>query len=224
MCGRYSLKTTKPQEFIARFGPFDGLNTPRYNRSPGQAHPAIIDREKQHLWTSMAWGNSTPKGDPSGSFFPINARSETVTQKKIFKDAIRMGRCLVPADGWFEWQLIETQKYPFYHHLQGHTPFAFAGICISIENNARKQSAFSVLTRSASPECLHIHHRAPLILPVEVWETWLCPDLPEKDILQLLQIEQPVVSAYQVGSRVNSTRHDDAGLLEPDQGKQSLLF
>jgi len=224
MCGRYSLRTTKPQEFIARFGSFYGLENPRYNRAPGQAHPAIIDRKKQHLWTSMTWGNSNPKGNPSGSFFPINARSETVIQKKIFKDAIRLGRCLIPADGWFEWQLIETQKYPFFHHLEGHAPFAFAGMRISIEDEAGKQSVFSILTRPASPECLHIHHRAPLILPVEVWETWLSPDLAEKDILQLLQIEQPLVSTYQVGSRVNFTRYDDAALLEPDQGKQSLLF
>jgi putative SOS response-associated peptidase YedK len=224
MCGRYSLKTTNPQEFIDQFGPFDGLESPRYNRAPGQAHPAIINREKQHLWTSMIWGNFSRKADPSNSFFPINARSETVTRKNIFKDAISMGRCLIPADGWFEWQLIEKQKYPYYHHLEDHTPFAFAGIWTSIKHEAEKQSVFSILTRPASPECLHIHHRAPLILPVEVWESWLSPDLAEKDILQLLMVEQPLISAYQVGSRVNSTRYDDAGLLEPNQGKQSLLF
>ena len=224
MCGRYSLKDTTPKEFITKYGAFDGLNLPRYNRAPGQAHPIIIDRKKQHIWTSMNWGSFPGRSRHDQPFFPINARSETVTQKKVFEESIHKRRCLVPADGWYEWQLIETQKYPFYHQLSNHTAFAIAGIWSQGTDPNRKDSAFSILTRSASPEILHIHHRAPLVLPVGLWDIWLKSDLPEQELLKILGSKQPPITFFQVGPKVNSTSNDGPDLLEPEHGRQSLLF
>ena len=224
MCGRYSLIDTTPKEFVTKYGPFDGLHLPRYNRAPGQAHPVIIDRNRQHTWTSMNWGSFRVKNTPQKAFFPINARSETVIEKNIFSSSVRKHRCLVPADGWYEWQLIETEKYPFYHRLSDHTPFAFAGIWTPGREQQCKDSAFSILTRPAPPERLPIHHRAPLLLPTELWDFWLRSDLPEREILKIIGCEQPPITFVQVRSKVNSTSNDGPGLLEPEQGMQSMLF
>ena len=141
---------------------------PSYNRAPGQSHPSISNQSGAIQWDNMLWGN--PKSDSSpNSFFPINARSETVQEKPIFKESYLERRCLIPADGWFEWQVIEGQKYPHHIFSENDETFAFAGLWKSI--NQRK--VFSILTRSAATNILHIHHRAPVALTEDHWEFWL---------------------------------------------------
>ncbi len=222
MCGRYTLKETNPEKFTRKYGPFDGLEKPRYNRAPGQAHPVIIDRGNRYIWTSMQWGSNRSQKNPGGEFFPINARSETVTEKEIFSDSIRQRRCLIPADGWFEWQQVESQKYPFYHQLLKPDTFAIGGIWL--DTGLDESFAFSILTRSASPEILHIHHRAPLIIPRELWASWMQPDINEPELQEIMKVKQPRINTFQVSSRVNSSRNEGPELLLPSSGKQALLF
>lgn len=221
MCGRYSLSTKNPKAFIRRFGSFDGLDHPKYNRAPGQAHPVVIERHRRNVWVLMNWGKFRNRAVSSPTdFFPINARSETVHFKKIFQESFSCKRCLIPADGWYEWQVLETEKYPFFHQIRSLEPFAFAGIW-----SEDPPMAFSILTRSAPSELLHIHHRAPLILPESDWTTWLDGQINEtEDILPLLQLAQPEIKAYQVSSKVNSSQNEGPDLIRPETGKQSLLF
>ncbi len=222
MCGRYTLKETNPEKFTGKYGPFQGLEKPRYNRAPGQAHPVIIDRGNRHIWTSMQWGISRYQKNPGKKFFPINARSETVTKKEIFSDSILQRRCLIPADGWFEWQRVESQKYPFYHQLLKPETFAIGGIWV--DTGQDESFAFSVLTRSASPEILHIHHRAPLIIPSELWTSWMLHDMDESKLQEILQVKQPKIDTFQVSSKVNSSRNEGPELLLPTSEKQAFLF
>ena len=168
MCGRYTWTATNSGKFKKLIKESEQPEKPSYNRAPGQSHPSISNQSGAIQWDNMLWGN--PRSDSSpNSFFPINARSETVQEKPIFKESYLERRCLIPADGWFEWQVIEGQKYPHHIFSENDETFAFAGLWKSI--NQRK--VFSILTRSAATNILHIHHRAPVALTENYWELWL---------------------------------------------------
>ena len=220
MCGRYSWSTCNGSEF-GSLG-LDELATfkPSFNRAPGQLHPAIKKSGDYSEWSCMWWG--TPPH--SSHNFPINARSESVLQKAIFKQSFNTQRCLIPADGFFEWQLIETQKYPHFIHLPDSSIFAFGGIWKDFLIDQDISSSFSIITRNAPSNLLHLHHRAPLIVMEEHWKKWLCPSTPMSEVIKILASQPYPLTFYQVDSRVNSSRNDDAGLLRPKSEKQSTLF
>ena len=119
-----------------------------------------------------------------------------------------------------EWQVIEGQRYPHHIFSENDETFAFAGLWKSI--NQRK--VFSILTRSAAANILHIHHRAPVALTENYWELWLDEKQSQDSLRTVTDASQPVWTAQQVSSRVNSTRNNDPEILNPDSGKQSLLF
>ena len=219
MCGRYTWTATNGGKFKKLIKEPEQPDTPSYNRAPGQSHPSISSQSGSIQWDNMLWGS--PKSDASpNSFFPINARSETVKEKPIFREAYLKKRCLIPADGWFEWQVIEGQKYPHHIYSENFETFAFAGIWKIINQN----KVFSILTRSAAPNILHIHHRAPLALTENYWQLWLNEKQSQDSLRTLTEASQPIWKAQQVSSRVNSTRNNDPEILNPDSGKQSLLF
>ena len=219
MCGRYTWKATNGGKFKKLVKATDIVNEPSYNRAPGQTHPSISIESGSAQWTNMIWGNPRPDSLPS-EFFPINARSETVHEKTIFKESFLHHRCLIPSDGWFEWQIIEDQKYPHHISSEKNETFAFAGIW----RNINQKKVFSILTRKAASNIFHIHHRAPLALTEDYWTEWLDEKKAEESLSLLMQIKQPPWKATQVSSRVNSTRNNDPELLKPEKGKQSLLF
>ena len=219
MCGRYTWTATNGGKFKKLIKDPEQPEKPSYNRAPGQSHPAISNQLGTKQWNNMLWGN--PKSDSSlNSFFPINARSETVEEKPTFREAYLENRCLIPADGWFEWQVIEGQKYPHHIYSENCETFAFAGIWKIIN----QKKVFSILTRSAAPNILHIHHRAPVALTEDHWEFWLDEKQSQDSLRTLTEASQPIWKAQQVSSRVNSTRNNDPEILNPDSGKQSLLF
>ena len=219
MCGRYTWTATNGGKFKKLIKDPKQPEKPSYNRAPGQSHPSISNQSGAIQWDNMLWGN--PKSDSSpNSFFPINARSETVHEKPIFSEAYLENRCLIPADGWFEWQVIEGQKYPHHIYSENCETFAFAGIWKIIN----QKKVFSILTRSAAPNILHIHHRAPVALTEDHWEFWLDKKQSQDSLRSLTEASQPIWKAQQVSSRVNSTRNNDPEILNPDSGKQSLLF
>ena len=220
MCGRYSWSSYNKSVF-SRLG-LNKLATfkPSFNRAPGQFHPTIKRSGNCAEWSDMCWG--TP---PNSSLkFPINARSESVFQKAVFEQSISSQRCLIPADGFFEWQVIETQKYPHFIHLPDSSIFAFGGIWKDFLIDQDFTSFFSIITRSAPSNLLHLHHRAPLIVMEEHWKKWLSPSTPKSEVLKILASQSRPFAFHQVDSRVNSSRNDDASLLKPEAGKQSTLF
>ena len=127
MCGRYTWTATNGGKFKKLIKEPEQPEKPSYNRAPGQSHPSISSQSGTIQWGNMLWGNQKSDSSPN-SFFPINARSETVQEKPIFKESYLERRCLIPADGWFEWQLIEGQKYPHHIFSENDETFAFAGI------------------------------------------------------------------------------------------------
>ena len=224
MCGRYSLTNPMSETLENKFGSPPKSICPRYNCAPGQIHQVLRQEGDKSSWTSMQWGSRASSKSSSSDFLPINARSETVVRNPTFCGSFREKRCLVPADGWFEWQLVETQRYPYYIRAKDHSTFAFAGIWKQLAPDPLHRQAFTIITRSAPPNLLHLHHRAPAIIPESDWGKWLADNSKEDELIQIMKREQPEMEAIQVSSQVNSSRNEGPELLEPAAGKQSLLF
>ena len=223
MCGRYSLTNRRREALNRKFGVPPGPTTPRYNCAPGQIHEVVSQEGGETVWARMQWGNQISSSSRA-DFLPINARSETVASKPTFCDSFREKRCLIPADGWFEWQLIETQRYPHFVRKKDHSTFAFAGTWKELLPESLHRQAFTIITRSAPPNLMHLHHRAPAIIRESDWEKWLAGKSGEEKLIEMMSCDQPELEAIQVSSKVNSTRNDGPELLEPESGKQSLLF
>lgn len=222
MCGRYSWAQKKALPSHC------SLPTPpksvSYNRAPGQKHPISIQRENSREWTLAKWGLD-PLSQPMVNHpSPINARIETVLEKPVFQNSILHRRCLVPADGYFEWQKIETQKYPHFHFLPGQHSFAMAGIWNESKQGEQSSITFAVLTHSASADILPIHHRMPVILRPEDWLDWISPQSNPDLLLSRYAQCQHTVLVHQVSSRVNRVSEDDPGITDQFSEKQTTLW
>ena len=222
MCGRYSWAQKKALPSHC------SLPTPpksvSYNRAPGQKHPISIQRENSREWILAKWGLD-PLSQPMANHpSPINARIETVLEKPVFQNSILHRRCLVPADGYFEWQKIETQKYPHFHFLPGQHSFAMAGIWNESKQGDQSSITFAVLTHSASPDILPIHHRMPVILRPEDWLDWISPQSNPDLLLSRYAQCQHTVLVHQVSSRVNRVSEDDPGITDQFSEKQTTLW
>ena len=224
MCGRYSWKQPSDKRFgkLTKSGPKP--DHPSFNRAPGQVHPTLSAREGAVGWNPMWWGRPPGEKTTGHAPFPINARSETVGEKQSFRESFENRRCLVPADGFYEWQVVETQKYPHFIHLPDRSTFAMAGIWTGNRENGDQAGIFTILTQSAHPGMLHLHHRMPVILGESDWETWIDPASTTAQLDKILDCPGPEMAHYQVGKRVNSTKNDDPGLQDPSAERQATLF
>ena len=223
MCGRYSLKT--PQERIGQYFQLGRLAElrPRYNIAPSQPVPIVraseaTDREMIHVH----WG-LIPKWskDPAVGNRMINARSETAAEKPSFREAMRYRRCLVPADGFYEWQKQRTGKQPYHIVMADGDPFAFAGLWEHWQGpDGEEIESCAILTPVPNRLMADIHLRMPAILPKDDYEAWLDPTTQAADRVQPLLRPYPeeLMKAYPVSRRVNSPENDDAACIEPIGG------
>jgi putative SOS response-associated peptidase YedK len=223
MCGRFTLRTPTPV-LLARFR----LDTmpelaPRYNIAPTQLAPTVrvtVDAERE--WAPLHWGliPSWAKDPKIGSRM-INARAETVAEKPAFRRAFRKRRCLVVADGYYEWRKVGREKQPHYIRMQDEQPFAMAGLWERWRGSAAARldeplDSCTVITTESNELTKDIHDRMPVILPEQHWDVWLDPELEEVTALQPLL--QPYASAAMkmdlVSKYVNNARHEDARCIE----------
>ncbi len=225
MCGRYTLKTPA-SEFAALFeGIFDGLAVPefrpRYNIAPTQKAPIVRLNEHRHLeWQPLRWGLVPfwAKDVKSGARM-INARSETVAEKPAFRAAFRKRRCLVPADGFFEWQKAGKTKIPYYITMADESPFAMAGLWERWDKEGEPVETFTILTTDANDRVRPLHDRMPVILDREAFETWLDPEYSDFERLKYLLKPLPDhrIQTRRVSTWVNNPKHDDPKCIEPDR-------
>lgn len=224
MCGRFALRAPLHQlidQFLFTPGPDLALQ-PRFNIAPTQPIMALRygNDDCQRELAAFHWGLVPSWANDAGMGARlINARSETVAAKPSFREAFRQRRCLVPADGYYEWQKEGRRKQPHFFHRADHQLFAFAGLWESWtdpESGHHRESA-TILTRAANRVTRPIHDRMPVILNVEDYDRWLDPALTDQDSLQsLLMSPGPEdLAVDRVSTRVNSPRNDDAGCLEP---------
>lgn len=235
MCGRYRL--TRAQRFaqIAELGfavepNSEELNevrlggTPfraRYNVAPTQQMPVVTD-EAPHEFTLARWGLvPTWAKDAKIGAQCINARCETVATKPAFRSAWKKRRCLVPADGFYEWMKVGASKVPHHILMRDEEPFAFAGLWEAWRDpngppDAKIMRTFTIITGPPNELVAPIHDRMPVILPRENYAAWLSPDTTSEDRTAMLKpFPAEAMRAYPISPRVSSPRNDDVALLEP---------
>lgn len=226
MCGRFQL-SVKGRQISERFNVevFDEMYKPNYNCAPSQKLPVITNAEPAKL-NYFKWG-LIPfwAKDPKIGFKMINARSESITEKPAFKNAFKKRRCLVPANGFYEWQK-GANKTPFRIFLKSEELFAMAGIWETWKDaEERPVHTFSIITTAPNPLMESIHNRMPIILPRESEEAWL----KENDQTVLINLLKPFdedkMSAYPISKRVNLPANNDEQLVIPvDEPEQGSLF
>lgn len=213
MCGRFALAI--PRRLVAEaFGldDFPGTDN-RFNIAPSQEVEAVVvDGTGHRVARSFRWGlvPSWAK-DVRIGYKMINARSETVFDKPAFRVAIRHRRCLIPAQGFYEWQHVAGKKAaPYFITLSGSPVMALAGIHEHWAGpDGRIINSVSILTREAAGVVRLLHDRQPVILPAADFTAWLDPGLTDRpSIASLLQAPPPELTATPVGILVNSPKND----------------
>ncbi len=219
MCGRYAL-ATPVDELQRRFGFAERPNlAPSYNIAPTQAAPVVRRRPDAggRELALLRWGLVPAWSEgPDQRFSMINARAETVATKPAYRAAFRQRRCLVPADGFFEWRKLDGRKQPYFIRLGSGEPMAFAGLWERWTSRDGREAieSFTIIVTDANERLRPIHDRMPVIVAPEDHERWLDPGAA--DGRELLKPCPPDwLEAYPVGTRVSSPRNDDPGLLEP---------
>ena len=212
MCGRFtqsqSIQTVAKEFQVEQVSSDLG---PSYNIAPTQKVAVIITDGIKQL-VPVRWGlvPSWAK-DPSIGSKMINARAETVTEKASYRNAFKKRRCLVVADGFYEWQKTGDAKRPIYIRLKSGKPFAFAGLYEVWKSPEGKEvTTCTIITTEANELMKPIHERMPVIIPAESQDEWLDPAAEGKD--QLLDMLRPYpageMEAYPVSKRVNSPRNN----------------
>lgn len=218
MCGRYSQHQSA--EVIAQAFEVDDVPAlePRYNIAPTQSVPTVLKSSvsKTRQFKMMHWGliPKWAKDSKIGTKL-INARAETVAEKPSFKSAFRKRRCLVVADGFYEWQQQENkkQKQPYYFRLNDGQPFAFAGLWEQWEDASGEViNSCTLLTTDANELMRPVHNRMPVILNPKDYEQWLDPEVKEPERLQplLRPYSTQEMLAYPVSTAVNKPSNDNA--------------
>lgn len=219
MCGRYTL--TADIDTISQRFKLDthGLKIePRYNIAPSQEAPVIVVEDGKVL-KMMKWG-LIPfwAKDESIASKTINARAETLHHKPSFKKSLTGKRCLVPADGFYEWKKEGRGKIPIRFVLKNRDVFAFAGLWDTWRNQIGELVfSFTIITTKANALVRPIHNRMPVILKKEYEELWLDPKVNDIDKLLSLLIPYPpeMMEAYRVSSLVNSPKEDSPECIKP---------
>jgi putative SOS response-associated peptidase YedK len=221
MCGRYSI-TTPVEAMRGLFGfAGPGLNLqPRYNAAPTQELPVVrrVAEGDDRELVLLRWGLVPPWAkDVKIAARLINARAETVAEKPSFRAAFRRRRCLVPADGFYEWKKAAGggQKQPFRIRLPDGGPFAFAGLWERWQaEGGEAVESFTIVTTKAAPSVRDIHLRMPVILPPAEYQHWLDPAADADDLGALLRPYEAALDTYPVATTVNNVRNDSPDCLK----------
>jgi putative SOS response-associated peptidase YedK len=219
MCGRFTL-TTDLDRLEERFS-FRATNlryVPRYNIAPSQHVLTVLDGEGRYA-ELLHWGliPSWAK-DPAIGNRMINARAETLAEKPSFRRALQKRRCLILADGFYEWKKEGKKKAPMFIGLKSHEPFAFAGLWETWKSaEGEPIHSCTIITTEPNTLMTSIHNRMPVILSRDAEAVWL--DRTVEDAQELLPLLVPyaakVMDAYAVSPLVNSPRNDTPACIEP---------
>lgn len=228
MCGRYTLRA-EGQTVADLFGLLEEPDPQyRYNIAPTQQIPVVLENsddgnrtlETMHWELIPSWSK-----DPSIGSRMINARAETVSEKPSYRSAFKRRRCLIVADGFYEWKQTEDGeaggKQPYYLRLKSGDPFGFAGLWESWsgaepEGGGELRST-TIITTEPNEVAAEVHNRMPVILPSDLYGAWLEPDNDDREELLSMLAPYPAeeMEAYAVSKRVNRPANDEPSVLEP---------
>ena len=226
MCGRFTLRDPRRIKLnhidYVRYEDW----VPRYNIAPSQDVLTIVQRDSQREATFLQWG-LIPYWSKEAKAF-INARVETIEQKSTFKDSFQRRRCLIAADGFYEWERNGKISQPYYFQMKDEAPFAFAGIWDRWHANDRTITSCAIITTTANELLAEIHHRMPVILRPESYDLWLHEESRSADLMEILTpYPASEMISYTVSRDVNDTKIDDEHLVRPagvDVGVNLRLF
>jgi putative SOS response-associated peptidase YedK len=219
MCGRYTV-TSPPEAMRALFGYLEQPNfPPRYNVAPTQPIALVRLVEGKRHFALLRWG-LLPSWVKDPKTFPLlfNARGESVTEKPAYRAAMKRRRCLIPADGFYEWHGVGERKRPFFVHAKSGAPLAFAGLWETWTGpNGEEFETAAIVTTSANSTLAPIHERMPVIVPPNAFDLWV--NTAEVDATTAAALITPapddLLEAYEISTAVNRTANDNPKLLEP---------
>ena len=226
MCGRFTLRTPA-SVLVSTFQLVtEPLWQPRYNIAPTQSVPVLRWDEGAggRVLTPLYWGliPSWAK-DPSIGNRMINARGESIAEKPSFRSAFKRRRCIVVADGYYEWKKTGSKKQPYLIHLPDEQPFAMAGLWetwtrpASGDDEKTAIESCTVITTTSNEKTRDIHDRMPVILHQQDWSSWLDPHNNDTEHLKqlLLPFDSDLTDMYPVSTHVNSPRNEDPSCTQP---------
>lgn len=213
MCGRFSL-TPKIEQVIQKLNIINSIDyAPNYNIAPSQDIVVVRNSGDKLEISTMRWGlipfwmKELPKSNNL-----INARSETVASKPSFRNAYRKRRCLIPADGFYEWQKLENGKQPYYIQLKNKDIFTFAGLWEQWQGEDQTIESCTILTTDANEDMKPIHHRMPVIIDQNQFHRWFDNADPQ-DLL--IPYPKGKLHAYAVSKFVNTPTNNGPNCVDP---------
>jgi len=222
VCGRFTLTDPNPRRLASRFdldGSFEIDERPRFNIAP--TDPVIAIRRNEEARNEagrLRWGLQPGVWAlRSGQRPLINARAETVATQPAFRESFEQRRCLIPADGFYEWRRDERGKQPIWFSPPEHDLFAFAGIWARLEKDgAEPVTSCALITCEPSRTVRPVHDRMPVVLDPDAEAAWLNPDAKTDELFDLLRpAPEDRLQLREVGDAVNDVRQDGPHLLEP---------
>ena len=220
MCGRFTLHT--PEDQIREAFNLDhteplGLN-PCYNVAPSQQIPVIRDTESSREMVFAQWG-LVPNWskEPKTKYPTINARIESVAEKPTYRTPFKRRRCLIPADGFFEWKVVNGHKIPHHIRMRNLSVFAFAGLWDRWEGEGQTLDSCTIIVMPANEVMKPLHERMPAIIAPAHYDLWLDSRITDKnEIMQYLtSAPSSQLKAYPVSTWVNVPKHDDERCIQP---------
>ena len=220
MCGRYVLEA--PEDLSERFQLRQlAIQLPHtWNAAPTNTLPVIVEQDGEREAQLMQWGlipRWAKPGDKKG-IAPINARAETLSEKPMFRNLIKRNRCLVPANGFYEWKNLGDHKQPYYITVPDDPLFGFAGLYDTYANEQGEETGtYTIITTEPNELMSALHTRMPVILHKEDEEEWLDPEVTDPLQVERLLVPYPAdeMEAYPVSRKVGNTRNDGPDLIEP---------
>ena len=225
MCGRFTLKRPgriRVGGLIEELPPLP----PRYNIAPSQEVLAVLERGAQREATLVQWGLVPSWSNDAKGI--INARVETIEDKRSFSESFQRRRCLILADGFYEWERIGEISQPYFFEMADSAPFAFAGVWDQWRHAGRSITSCAIITTTANELLAKIHQRMPVILGAESYDLWLSEESRAPDLKEILvPFPAKEMKSHAVGYDVNDANVDHEGLLrevEPNIGVTYRLF
>ena len=220
MCGRFSLH--KPESQIREAFNLEhtepvGLE-PRYNIAPSQDVPIIRDTETSREMVMAQWGLIPNWSKESKTkYSTINARIESVAEKPTYRTPFKRRRCLIPADGFYEWKVVNGNKVPHHIRMKDGKVFAFAGLWDRWESDGESLDSCTIIVMPANAVMKPIHERMPAIIAPAHYDYWLDSRITDKQeiMLYLNSVQSIQLKAYPVSPWVNSPKHNDERCIQP---------
>jgi len=214
MCGRFTLRSPGRIKFDVNRKAPPPLLLPRFNIAPSQDVLTVMSDRGERTLVPARWGlipswSKEPKGF-------INARSETLNEKPSFSESFERRRCLIPADGFYEWKKSGKSTQPYYFQMKDEEPFYFAGIWDEWRGDSGSTTSCAIITTTANEVLETIHDRMPVILPAYGHDAWLGSDTEPAELLSLLNpFPATAMKSHRVSQEVNAAKAEDARLIEP---------